>query len=123
MLELGPTGSLRPRLDPLAVQRAFESVRADGRTVGHWTRAIGGSAFQGRATVAGPSIPFHAAENSKNPLESLERINSVRHFESQVGGRELLLNLEHSQCLTCTSFSCCCPLVTTNLHFSQEDKR
>lgn len=62
VLELGPAGSLRPGLDPLAVQRAFESVRADGRAVGHWALAIGGSTVQGRATVTGPSIPFHAAE-------------------------------------------------------------
>lgn len=65
VLELGPTGSLWPRLDPLAVQGAFESVRADGRPVGHWTLAIGGSTVQGRATVAGPSIPFHTVEKSK----------------------------------------------------------
>lgn len=30
VLELGPTGSLWPGLDPLAVQRAIESVGADG---------------------------------------------------------------------------------------------
>lgn len=72
MLELGPTGSLRPGLDPLAVQRAFESVGADGRAVGHWARAIGGSTVQGRATVTGPSIPFHAAEQkSKNTVRDL----------------------------------------------------
>lgn len=59
MLELGPTGSLRSRLDPVAVKRAVKSVRADGRAVCHRTLAIAGSTIQGRATFIGPSIPFH----------------------------------------------------------------
>lgn len=61
VLELGPTGSLRPRLDPVAVKRAIKSVRADGGAVSHRALAIAGSTIQGRATLIGPSIPFHTA--------------------------------------------------------------
>lgn len=62
VLELGPTGPLRPGLNPVAVKRTVESVRADGRAVSHRALAIAGSAVQGRAALTGPSIPFHTVK-------------------------------------------------------------
>ena len=59
VLELGSAGPLGARLDPVAVERAVEAVWADGRAVSHWASAVAGSTIQGRAAVAGPSIPFH----------------------------------------------------------------
>ncbi|TNN49816.1 hypothetical protein EYF80_039970 [Liparis tanakae] len=65
VLELGPTGPLRTRLDPVAVERAVEAVRTDGRAVGHGARAEAGSAVQGRAALIGPSVAFHTATRSE----------------------------------------------------------
>lgn len=65
VLELGPTGPLRSRLDSVAVQRAVKSVGADGRAVSHRALTVAGDAFQWRAALAGPSISFHTAERER----------------------------------------------------------
>lgn len=65
MLELGPARSLRPRLDPVAVKRAVETIRANGRAVSHRSLVVGGSTVQGRAALIRPSIPFHAVMTEK----------------------------------------------------------
>lgn len=93
MLELGSTGPLRPGLDPVAVERAVKSVGADGRAVSHRALAEAGTAIQGRATLVGPSIPFHTAIREQR--ERLELSSPLSKRESRQTNHSCLPDARH----------------------------